>query len=52
MKLENLKTWKLNKCPVAYKVSFKNLTPGLYTSNYGNYKIRSIKHYTQSLILI
>ena len=29
------------------KISFKNLTPGLYTSSYGNYKIRSIKHYTQ-----
>ena len=29
------------------KISFKNLTPGLYTSNYGNYKIRSIKHYAQ-----
>ena len=26
------------------KVSFKNLTQGLYTSNYGNYKIRSKKH--------
>ena len=34
------------------KISSKNLTPGLYTSNYGNYKIRSIKHYTQSLRLI
>ena len=33
------------------KISFKNLTPGLYTSTYGNYKIRSIKH-TQSLRLI
>ena len=29
------------------KISFKNLTPGLYTSNYGNYKMQSIKHYTQ-----
>ena len=29
------------------KISFKNLTPDLYTSNYGNYKIRSIKHYNQ-----
>ena len=29
------------------KITFKNLTPCFYTSNYGNYKIRSIKHYTQ-----
>ena len=29
--------------------SFKNLTPGRYTFNYGNYKMQSIKYYTQSL---
>ena len=29
------------------KSNFKNLMPGLYTSNYGKYKIRSMKHYTQ-----
>ena len=32
------------------KISFKSLTLGLYTSNYGNYKIWSIKH-AQSLRL-